>query len=124
MGGTQSTAADSIDTRVTETKNANYGLFNVSGESLSSGSGINFLEITTFLVVFLGALIYVKSVCAKRRKKRLAEMSAHLQLQGINVDYPGQQPVPRVAPSVARVPIMGPPVYQPNPGNQIDKYDI
>ena len=124
MGGTQSTAADSIDTQVTETKNANYGLFNVSGESLSSGGGINFLEITTFLVVFLGALIYVKSVCAKRRKKRLAEMSAHLQLQGINVDYPRQQPVPRVAPSVARVPIMGPPVYQPNPGNQIDKYDI
>ena len=110
MGGTQSTAADSIDTQVTETKNANYGFFNVSGESLSSGSGINFLEITTFLVVFLGALIYVKSVCAKRRKKRLAEMSAHLQLQGINVDYPGQQPVARVQPSVARVPIMGPPV--------------
>ena len=123
MGGTQSTAADSIDTQVTETKNANYSLFNVSGESLSSGSGINFLEITTFLVVFLGALIYVKSVCAKRRKKRLAEMSAHLQ--GISVDYPGQQPVVRVQPNAARVPIMGaqPPVY---PGNQIamEKYDI
>ena len=53
-------------------------------------------------------------------------MSAHLQLQGINVDYPGQQPVARVQPSVARVPIMGPqpPIYQPNPRNQIDKYDI
>ena len=124
MGGTQSTAADSIDTRVTETKNENYGLFNVSGESLSSGAGINFLEITTFLVVFLGAVVYIKYTCAKRRKKKLAEMSAHLQMEGINVDYRGQQPVPRVAPSVARVPIMGPPVYQPNPGNHIDKYDI
>ena len=128
MGGTSSTAADSIDTKVTETKNQNYGLFNVLGESLSSG-GINLLEITTFLVVFLGALVYVKSVCARRRKKRLAEMSAHLQ--GISVDYPGQQPVARVQPNVARVPIMGPqpPIYQPNPGNQIalekyDKYDI
>ena len=128
MGGTSSTAADSIDTKVTETKNQNYGLFNVSSESLSSG-GINILEITTFLVVFLGALVYVKSVCARRRKKRLAEMSAHLQ--GISVDYPGQQPVVRVQPNAARVPIMGaqPPIYQPNPGNQIaletyDKYDI
>ena len=77
MGGTQSTAADTIDTQVTETKNANYGLFNVSGESLSSGAGINFLEITTFVVVFLGAMVYVKYTCAKRRKKKLAEMSAH-----------------------------------------------
>ena len=126
MGGTQSTstAADSIDTKLTENKNANYGIFNVSGESLSNGAGINFLEVTTFVVVFLGAMVYIKYTCAKRRKKKLAEMSAHLQMEGINVDYRGQQPVPRVAPSVARVPIMGPPVYQPNPGNQIDKYHI
>ena len=59
MGGTQSTstAADEINTKLTENKNANYGVFNVSGESLSSGAGINFLEITTFAVVFLGAMI-------------------------------------------------------------------
>ena len=56
MGGTTSTEADSIDTKVTETRNENYGLFNVSGESMSSGAGINFLEITTFLVVFIGAV--------------------------------------------------------------------
>ena len=126
MGGTQSTstAADSIDTKLTENKNANYGLFDVSGESLSNGAGINFLEVTTFVVVFLGAMVYIKYTCAKRRKKKLAEMSAHLQMEGINVDYRGQQPVPRVAPSVARVPVMGPPIYQPNPGNHIDKYDI
>ena len=93
MGGTSSTAADSIDTKVTETKNQNYGLFNVSNESLSS-DGINILEIITFLLVFMGAVAFIKSVCARRRKKRLAEMSAHLQ--GISVDYPGQQPVVRV----------------------------
>ena len=75
MGGTTSTEADSIDTQVTETRNENYGLFNVSGESLSSGAGINVLEITTFLVVFLGAVVYIKYTCAKRRKKKLAEMS-------------------------------------------------
>ena len=125
MGGTSSTAADSIDTKVTETKNENYGLFNVSNESLSSG-GINILEIITFLLVFMGAVAFVKSVCARKKKKRLAEMSAHLQ--GISVDYPGQQPVVRVQPNAARIPIMGaqPPVY---PGNQIamekyEKYEI
>ena len=103
-----------------------YGLFNVSGESLSNGAGINFLEFTTFVVVFLGAMVYIKYTCAKRRKKKLAEMSAHLQMEVINVDYRGQQPVsvPRVAPSVARVPVMGPPIYQPSPVNHIDKYDI
>ena len=122
MGGTQSTstAADSIDTKLTENKNANYGLFNVSGESLSNGAGINFLEVTTFVVVFLGAMVYIKYTCAKRRKKKLAEMSAHLQMEGINVPVS----VPRVAPSVARVPVMGPPIYQPSPVNHIDKYDI
>ena len=82
------------------------------------------MEIITFLLVFMGAVAFVKSVCARRRKKRLAEMSAHLQ--GISVDYPGQQPVVRVQPNAARVPIMAaqPPVY---PGNQIaamEKYDI
>ena len=120
MGGTTSTEAGSIDTKVTETRNDNYGLFNVSGESMSNGSGINFLEITTFVVVFLGAVVYIKWTCAKRRKKKLAELSAHMQMEGINV----QQPVPRVAPNVARVPIMGPPIYQQNPGSHIDKYDI
>ena len=122
MGGTQSTstAADSIDTKLTENKNANYGVFNVSGESLSNGAGINFLEITTFVVVFLGAMIYIKYACAKRRKKKLAEMSAHLQMEGINVPVA----VPRVAPSIARLPVMGPPGYQPSSVNHIDKYDI
>ena len=125
MGGTSSTAADSIDTKVTETKNQNYGLLNILNESLANG-GINIVEIITFLLVFMGAVAFIKSVCAKRRKKRLDEMHAHLK--GINVDYPGQQPVVRVQPNAARVPIMGaqPPVY---PGNQIamekyEKYDI
>ena len=122
MGGTSSTAADSIDTDVTETKNQNYGLLNISNESLTNG-GINIVEIITFLLVLMGAVAFIKSVCVRRRKKRLDEMHAHLQ--GISVDYPGQQPVVRVQPNAARVPIMGaqPPVY---PGNQIamEKYDI
>ena len=121
MGGTQSTstAADEINTKLTENKNANYGVFNVSGESLSSGAGINFLEITTFAVVFLGAMIYIKHACARRRKRKLAEMSAHLQMEGI---MPAA--VPQVVPSIARLPVMGPPGYQPSSMNHVDKYDI
>ena len=120
MGGTSSTAADTIDTDVTETKNQNYGLLNISNESLNGG--INIVEIITFLIVLLGAVAFLKHVCARRRKKRLDKMSAHLQ--GISVDC--QPPVVRVQPNAARLPIMAaqPPVY---PGSQIatmEKYDI
>ena len=118
MGGKQSTAttADEINTKLSENKNENYGVFNISGESLSSGAGINFLEVTTFAVVFFGAIIYIKHACARRRKRKLAEMSAHLQMEGVAV--------PQVAPSIARLPVMGPPGYQPSSMNHADKYDI
>ena len=124
MGGTSSTVADSIDTDVKETKNQNYGLLNISNESL--GGGINIIKIITFVLELMAAFIFLKTLCAKRRRKRLDEMHAHLQ--GINIpDYPPQPPVVRVQPNAARVPIMAappPPVY---PGNQIaamEKYDI
>ena len=123
MGGTSSTAADTIDTDVTETMNQNYGLLNISNESLNGG--INIVEIITFVLVLMGAFVFLKTVCARRRKKRLDEMHAHLQ--GISVDYPGQQPVVRVQPNAARVPIMAAPSPQVYPGNQIaamEKYDI
>ena len=123
MGGTSSTAADTIDTDVTETKNQNYGLLNISNESLNGG--INIVEIITFVLVLMGAFVFLKTVCARRRKKRLDEMHAHLQ--GISIpDYPPQPPVVRVQPNAAHVPFMAaqPPVY---PGSQIatmEKYDI
>ena len=120
MGSKQSsTAADEINTKVSENKNENIGVFNISGESLANGAGINFLEVTTFAVVFFGAIIYIKHACARRRKRKLAEMSAHLQMEGI---MPAA--VPQVAPSIARLPVMGPPGYQPSSMNHADKYDI
>ena len=76
MGGTSSTVADSIDTDVKETKNQNYGLLNISNESLNGG--INIVEIITFVLVLMGAFIFLKTLCAKRRRKRLDEMHAHL----------------------------------------------
>ena len=121
MGSKQSsTAADEINTKVNENKNENIGVFNISGESLANGAGINFLEVTTFAVVFFGAVIYIKHACARRRKRRLAEMSAHLQMEAAIMPAA----VPQVAPSIARLPVMGPPGYQPSSMNHADKYDI
>ena len=92
----------------------------------SLGGGINIIEIITFVLVLMAAFIFLKTLCAKRRRKRLDKMHAHLQ--GISIpDYNPQPPVVRVQPNAARVPIMAappPPVY---PGNQIaamEKYDI
>ena len=61
MGSKQSsTAADEINTKTNENNNENIGIFNISGESLTSGNGINLLEVLTFLVVFGGAFVYIK----------------------------------------------------------------
>ena len=125
MGSKQSsTAADEINTKVNENTNENIGIFNISGESLANGNGINLLEVVTFLVVFFGAVVYIRQACARRRKRRLQEMSAHLQEAAI---MPAA--IPQVAPSIARLPVMGPPVmgppgYQLNAMSQADKYDI
>ena len=125
MGSKQSsTAADEINTKTNENTNENIGIFNISGESLTSGNGINLLEVLTFVVVFGGAFLYIRKACAKRRKRRLLEMSAHLQEAAI------MPAIPQVAPSVARLPVMGPPGppgppgYQLNAMGQADKYDI
>ena len=126
MGSKQSsTAADEINTKTNENTNENIGIFNISGESLTSGNGINLLEVLTCVVVFGGAFVYIRQVCARRRKRRLLEMSAHLQEAAI---MPAA--IPQVAPSVARLPVMGPPGppgppgYQLNVMGQADKYDI
>ena len=123
MGSKQSsTTADEINTKTNENTNENIGIFNISGESLTSGNGINLLEVLTCVVVFGGAFVYIRQVCARRRKRRLLEMSAHLQEAAI---MPAA--IPQVAPSVARLPVMGPPGppgYQLNVMGQADKYDI
>ena len=125
MGSKSSTIADEVNTETKTNNNENIGIFNISGESLTSANGINLLEVLTFLVVFGGAFVYIKLACARRRKRRLLEMSAHLQEAAI---LPAA--IPQVAPSVARLPVMGPPGppgppgYQLNVMGQADKYDI
>ena len=130
MGGTTSTQAGSIDTDSKVTENSNFGLLNISNESLTGG--INVLEIITFIIVCLATFYFLKIFCARRRMKRLAEMQQHLQgiNQGINLQEPPGQPAPPVV-HAARVPIMSlqPPIY---PGDQLNsaqmgsagKYDI
>ena len=78
MGGTTSTStvADSVETDSKETKNQNYGLLNISNESLVSD--INVIEIVTFLLILAAAGIFLKTLCARRRKRQLAEMSKGL----------------------------------------------
>ena len=121
MGSKQSsTVADEVNTETKQNNNENIGIFNISGESLTDGNGINLLEILTFLVVFGGAFVYIKLACARRRKRRLLEMSAHLQEAAV------MPAIPQVAPVVGRLPVMGPPAppgYQMNVMGQ-DKYDI
>ena len=124
MGSKQSsTVADEVNTETKQNNNENIGIFNISGESLADGNGINLLEILTFLVVFGGAFVYVKLACAKRRKRRLMEMSAHLQEAAV------MPAIPQVAPVVGRLPVMGPVMGPPAPPYQMnvmgqDKYDI
>ena len=79
MGGTPSstTVADSVENDSKELKSQNFGLLNVSSESI--GNNINVVEIVTFLFILAAAAIFLKSLCARRRKRRLAEMSNHLQ---------------------------------------------
>ena len=129
MGGTASTQAGSIDTDSKVTENSNFGLLNISNESLTGG--INVLEIIAFIIVCLATFYFLKIFCARRRKKRLAEMQQHLQGISIQQDPPGL-PAPPVV-HAARVPIvpmsLQPPIY---PGDQLGsaqlgstgKYDI
>ena len=130
MGGTTSTQAGSIDNDSKVTENSNFGLLNISNESLTGG--INVLEIITFIIVCLATFYFLKIFCARRRKKRLAEMQQHLQDISIQHEHPLGPPAPPVVhPVAARVPIvpMSPPIY---PGDQLgsagrammEKYDI
>ena len=130
MGGTSSstTVADSVENESKEVSSQNFGLLNVSSESI--GTNINALEVVTFLIMLAAAAIFIKYLCARRRRRRLAELSSHLQQQqGISMpsippDYP--QPVmPVVRPNVARLPVMAPlpPTYQPAQA-EAEKYNI
>ena len=93
------------------------------------GGGFNALEIITFILVVMAAIIFLKMFCARRRKKRMDEMQK--RLQGISLpeyqlpDYPPVPPTVRV--KAARVPIMAgaaPPLYPGNQINNLEKYDI
>ena len=122
MGSSSSSeTADTIENDKTE----NFGLLNISNDL---GGGFNALEIITFILVVMAAIIFLKMFCARRRKKRMDEMQK--RLQGISLpDYPLPDyppPPPTVRLQAARVPIMAaaPPLY---PGNQVtnmEKYDI
>ena len=131
MGGTTSTQAGSIDTDSKVTENSNFGLLNISNESLTGG--INVLEIITFIIVCLATFYFLKIFCARHRKKRLAKMQQHLQGISIQHDPQGPPAPPVVHPAAARVQIvpmsLSPPIYQ---GDQLgsagrammEKYDI
>ena len=102
------TAAGDIQNDEKMTENSNFGLLNISLESLGGGA-VNFLGIATFALVAIGALYCLKVLCQRHRQRRLQEMQSHLQ--GITIDAPAPRaPMPVVA---ARVPIIGapPPVY-------------
>ena len=130
MGGTTSTQAGSIDTDSKVTENSNFGLLNISNESLTGG--INVLEIITFIIVCLATFYFLKIFCARRRKKRLAEMQQHLQGISIQHEHPLGPPAPPVVhPVAARVPIvpMLPPIYPCDQlgsagGGMMEKYYI
>ena len=130
MGGTSSstTVADSVENDSKEMNSQNYGLINLSNESL--GSNINVLEIVTFLLIMVAAIFFLKSLCARWRKRRIAEMSSHLQ--GISLgNMPPEYPQSVVRPTVARLPIMGAPMGAPPPPtyhhagqSEVEKYNI
>ena len=81
MGSSSSSeTADTIENDKTE----NFGLLNISNDL---GGGFNALEIITFILVVMAAIIFLKMFCARRRKKRMDEMQK--RLQGISLpDYP------------------------------------
>ena len=130
MGGTSSsTVADSVENQSKEVSAQNFGLLNVSSESM--GTDVNALEVVTFVIMLAGAAIFIKYLCARRRRRRLAELSSHLQQQqGINMpnippDYP-QPMMPVVRPNVARLLLVAPPpppTYQPALA-EAEKYNI
>ena len=131
MGGTTSstTVADSVENDSKEMKSQNYGLLNISNESL--GSNINVLEIVTFLLILTAAVFFLKSLCARWRKRRIAEMSSHLQGISLGSMPPEYPPQPVVRPTVARLPIMGAPMGAPPPPtyhhagqSEVEKYNI
>ena len=119
MGSSSSSEkADSIETDQTE----NFGLLNISS---GISGGYNALEIVTFVLVALAAIVFLKVFCSRRRKKRLDEMQKRLQEIQLP-DYPPAPPAVRV--QAARIPIMvgaaPPPVYPGNQINNLEKYDI
>ena len=109
MGGTTSTQAGEIDNDSKVTENQNFGLLNFSNESQGLSSDINLLEIVTFAIVGLAFLYFIRILCEKRRKRRLAEMGHHLQ--NINLHEIPNQPAAPV--HVSRVPIMSAPAQPP-----------
>ena len=122
MGSSSSSeTADEIETDKTE----NFGLLNISN---ASHGGFNALEIITFVLVAMAAVIFLKMFCTKRRKKRMVELQK--QLEGISLPaYPAQPPAhaaPAVHVHAARVPIMGPPNPPPLYAGQVnvEKYNI
>ena len=70
MGGTSSstTVADSVENESKEVSSQNFGLLNVSSESI--GTNINALEVVTFVIMLAGAAIFIKYLCARRRKRK------------------------------------------------------
>ena len=119
MGSSSSSEkADSIETDQTE----NFGLLNISS---GISGGYNALEIVTFVLVALAAIVFLKVFCNRRRKKRLDEMQKRLQEIQLP-DYPPVPPAVRV--QAARIPIMAgaapPPVYPGSQLSNLEKYDI
>ena len=119
MGSSSSSEkADSIESDQTD----NYGLLNISS---GISSGYNALEIVTFVLVALAAIVFLKVFCNKRRKKRLDEMQKRLQEIQLP-DYPPVPPAVRV--QASRIPIMAgaapPPVYPGSQLSNLEKYDI
>ena len=119
MGSSSSSEkADNIESDQTD----NYGLLNISS---GISSGYNALEIVTFVLVVLAAVVFLKVFCNRRRKKRLDEMQRRLQEIQLP-DYPPGPPAVRV--HASRVPIMAgaapPPVYPGGQLSNLEKYEI
>ena len=110
MGAKSSTqvqvASGDINTDSKTTENANYGLINLSSEPLSGGN-INFLEIATFILIFIGAIYCLKVCCQRQRQRRLREMQNHLQAVATH----DGSAMPMVQPAASRVPVLAPPGY-------------
>ena len=66
MGAKSSTqvASDNINTDMKTTENSNFGLLNISSDSLNGGN-VNVLEILTFILISMGALYCLKVFCEK-----------------------------------------------------------